>query len=216
MIRKNKNDKKIGIYIKRIFDIIISLFSLIILFPIFTIVGILIKLNSEGPIFFRQERVGKNGKIFKIYKFRTMVINAENIGLGYSVKKDDPRITKIGKYLRSTGIDELPQIINVLKGEMSLVGPRPTLFYQVKKYSAWEKRRLEMRPGITSLMIISGHNKLSWPEKIKTDIYYIDHWSLRLDSKILFRTVWVIIFTREGIYEDNPKNDFPEDNEGEL
>jgi len=213
MIRKNKNDKKIGFYIKRIFDVTISLIFLIVLFPIFIISGILIKLDSDGPIFFRQERVGKSSKIFKIYKFRTMVLNAEKIGLGYSVKKDDSRITKIGKFLRLTGIDELPQIINVLKGEMSLVGPRPTLLYQVKKYSDWEKRKLEMRPGITSLMIISGHNKLSWLEKIKTDIYYIDNWSLCLDLKILLKTVWVIIFTREGIYEDNPKIDLPEDNE---
>jgi len=211
MIRKNKNDKKIGFYIKRIFDVIISLISLVVLLPIFIISGILIKLDSKGPIFFMQERVGKSGKIFKIYKFRTMILNAEKYGLKYSVQKNDSRITKIGKYLRSTGIDELPQLLNVLKGEMSLVGPRPTLLYQVKKYTAWKKRRLEMRPGITSLMIISGHNKLSWPEKIKTDIYYIDHWSLWLDLKILFKTIWVIIFTREGIYEDSPKADLPED-----
>jgi len=213
MIRKNKNRKKIGFYIKRIFDVIISLISLIILFPVFIISAILIKLDSKGPVFFMQERVGKSGKIFKIFKFRTMVVNAEKIGLGYSLQKNDSRITKVGKYLRSTGIDELPQILNVLKDEMSLVGPRPTLLYQVKKYSSWERRRLEMRPGITSLMIISGHNKLSWPKKIKTDIYYIDHWSLWLDLKILFKTVWVIIFTREGIYNNNPKAVLPEDNE---
>jgi lipopolysaccharide/colanic/teichoic acid biosynthesis glycosyltransferase len=200
MIRKNKNKKKIGFFVKRIFDIIICLISLIILVPIFIISGILIKLDSKGSIFFMQDRVGEDGKIFKVYKFRTMVLNAEKIGLGYAVKKDDPRITRIGKHLRLTGIDELPQILNVLKGEMSLVGPRPTLLYQVKQYSAWEKRRLEMKPGITSLMIISGHNTLSWPEKIKTDIWYIDHWSLWLDLKILFKTIWVVIFTREGIY----------------
>ena len=212
MIRKNKNEKKI--FIKKIFDIIICLISLIILFPIFIISGILIKLDSKGSIFFIQDRVGKDGKIFKIYKFRTMVPNAEKIGLGCAVKKDDPRITRVGKYLRLTGIDELPQILNVLKGEMSLVGPRPTLLYQVKQYSAWEKRRLEMKPGITSLMVISGHDTLSWPEKIKNDIWYIDHWSLWLDLKILFKTIWVIIFTRKGIYyEDNPKAVLPEDNE---
>ena len=213
MIKKNKNDKNLCFSIKRISDVIISLISLIILFPIFTIAGILIKLDSKGPIFFIQERVGENGKIFKIYKFRTMVTNSEKFGLGYAVKKDDPRITKVGKYLRLTGIDELPQILNVLKGEMSLVGPRPTLPYQVKKYTDWEKRRLEMKPGITSLMIISGHNKLSWSEKIKTDTHYIDNWSLWLDLKILLKTVWVIIFTREGIYKDNPKAVLPEDNE---
>ena len=213
MIRKNKNEKKIGFFVKRIFDIIICLISLIILVPIFIISGILIKLDSKGSIFFMQDRVGEDGKIFKVYKFRTMVLNAQKIGLGHAVKKDDPRITRIGKHLRLTGIDELPQILNVLKGEMSLVGPRPTLLYQVKQYSAWEKRRLEMKPGITSLMIVSGHNTLSWPEKIKTDIWYIDHWSLWLDLKILFKTIWVIIFTRKGIYEDNPKVNLLEDNE---
>ena len=206
----NKKEKKIGFFVKRIFDIITSSITLIVLIPIFIILGILIKVDSKGPIFFMQERVGKNGKIFKMYKFRTMIINSEKVSLGYSVKKNDSRITKVGKYLRSTGIDELPQILNVLKGGMSLVGPRPTLLYQVEKYTDWKKRRLEMRPGITCLAVISGHNKLSWSEKIKTDIYYINHWSLWLDLKILFKTVWVIIFTREGIYEDNPKVDLPE------
>lgn len=199
MISKNKKEKKLGFFIKRIFDIIASLITLIVLIPIFIILGILIKLDSKGPIFFMQKRVGKGGEIFKIYKLRTMVANPENSGLGYSLKKTDSRITKIGKHLR-WGIDELPQVINVLKGEMSLVGPRPTLIYQVKQYSAWEKRRLEMKPGITNLPLINGRNKLSWPERIKLDIWYIDHWSLWLDLKILFKTIWIVIFTREGVY----------------
>jgi len=191
--------KRKGIVLKRIIDVVISGIGLIILFPIFVIIGILIKLDSRGAVFFRQERTGKDGKIFKAYKLRTMVENAEKIGLRYEVAKDDSRITRIGKYLR-WGIDELPQLINVFKGEMSMVGPRPALPHQVKKYSEREKRRLEVRPGVTGWALVNGRNKLSWPERIKLDIWYIDHWSIWLDLKILFKTIWVVIFTREGIY----------------
>jgi len=193
-INKNKY-----LILKRIFDVIGSGIGLIILLPIFVIIGILIKLDSKGSVFFIQERAGKDGKIFKAYKLRTMVENAEKKGLKYRVTKDDRRITRIGKHLR-WGIDELPQLINVFKGEMSLVGPRPTLPYQVEKYSEREKRRLEVKPGITGWALINGRNILSWPERIKLDIWYIDHWSLWLDLKILFKTIWVVIFTREGIY----------------
>ena len=186
-------------FLKRIIDVVISGIGLIILFPIFVIIGISIKLDSKGAVFFRQERAGKDGKIFKAHKLRTMVENAEKIGLGYEVAKDDSRITRVGKHLR-WGIDELPQLINVFKGEMSMVGPRPALPHQVKKYSEREKRRLEVKPGITGWALVNGRNKLSWPERIKLDIWYIDHWSIWLDLKILFRTIWVVIFKREGIY----------------
>ncbi len=185
--------------LKRIIDVVMSGIGLIILLPIFGIIGIFIRLDSKGPVFFVQERVGKDRKIFKAYKLRTMVDNAEKIGLGYEIAKNDSRITRVGKYLR-WGIDELPQLINVFKGEISLVGPRPALPHQVDKYSKREKRRLEVKPGITGWALINGRNKLSWPERIKLDIWYIDHWSLWLDLKILFKTVWVVIFTREGIY----------------
>ncbi len=185
--------------LKRIIDVVISGIGLIILFPIFVVIGALIKLDSKGPVFFIQKRAGKDGKIFKAYKLRTMVDNAEKIGLGYEIAKNDSRITRVGKYLR-WGIDELPQLINVFKGEISLVGPRPALPHQVDKYSKREKRRLEVKPGITGWALINGRNKLSWPERIKLDIWYIDHWSLWLDLKILFKTVWVVIFKREGIY----------------
>jgi len=173
--------------------------ALVILLPIFAIIGIFIKLDSKGPVFFVQERAGKDGKIFRAYKLRTMVDNAENVGLGYEIAKDDNRITRVGKCLR-WGIDELPQLINVFKGDMSLVGPRPTLKHQVDQYSEWEKRRLEMKPGITGWALVNGRNILSWPERIKLDIWYIDHWSIWLDLKILFKTIWVVIFTREGVY----------------
>ena len=131
--------------------------------------------------------------------------NAEKIGLGYEVAKDDGRITRFGKRLR-WGIDELPQLINVFKGEMSMVGPRPALPHQVEKYSEREKRRLEVKPGITGWALINGRNILSWPERIKLDIWYIDHWSLWLDLKILFKTFWIVIFKREGIYGEGGNN----------
>jgi len=191
-INKNKY-----LILKRMFDVVVSGIGLIILFPIFVIIGIFIKLDSKGPVFFVQDRAGKDGKIFKAYKLRTMVDNAERMGKG--LRKDDPRITHIGKYLR-WGIDELPQLINVFKGDMSLVGPRPTVIRQVNQYSKEHRRRLEMKPGITGWALINGRNKLTWPERIKLDIWYIGHWSLWLDLEILFKTVWVVIFTREGLY----------------
>jgi len=170
--------------------------ALIVLLPIFVIIGIFIKLDSKGPIFFRQKRAGKEGKTFEAFKLRTMIINAEKTGLGYKIEKNDARITRVGKYLR-WGIDELPQLINVFKGEMSLVGPRPALPHQMKKYPKKDRRRLEVKPGITGWALVNGRNALSWPERIKLDIWYIDHWSIWLDLKILFKTIWVVIFTRD-------------------
>ena len=193
------NRKKIPLILKQIFDILASGIALVVLLPIFAVIGIFIKLDSKGPVFFVQKRAGKDGKIFRAYKLRTMVDNAEKKGLGYEIAKDDCRITRVGKYIR-WGIDELPQLINVFRGEMSMVGPRPTLPHQVEKYSESEKRRLEVKPGITGWALVNGRNKLSWPERIKLDIWYIDHWSLWLDLKILFKTIWVVIFTREGTY----------------
>ena len=180
------------------------------LLPIFTIIGIFIKLDSKGPVFFIQERAGKDGKIFNAFKLRTMVDNAVTIG-GGKISQDDSRITRVGKYLR-WGIDELPQLINVFKGDMSLVGPRPTLAAQVVRYSKEHRRRLEVKPGITGWALINGRNKLTWPERIKLDIWYIDHWSLWLDVKILFKTIWVVIVKREGIYgEDGVNRGYLED-----
>jgi len=202
--------KQKSIILKRIFDMVVSGVGLIILFPIFVIIGILIKLDSKGPVFFVQERVGEDGKIFKAYKLRTMIDKAVEIG-GKKISQDDSRITRVGKYLR-WGIDELPQLINVFKGDMSLVGPRPTLIEQVNQYSKEHKRRLEMKPGVTGWALVNGRNALSWPEKIKLDIWYIDHWSIWLDLKILIKTIWVVIFTREGVYgEDGVNTGYPED-----
>ena len=204
------NRKKFPLIVKRIFDILASGVALIVLLPIFAIIGIFIKLDSKGPVFFVQERAGKDGKIFKAYKLRTMIDKAVEIG-GKKISQDDSRITRVGKHLR-WGIDELPQLINVLKGDMSLVGPRPTLQEQVNRYSKEHRQRLEMKPGITGWALVNGRNTLSWPEKIKLDIWYIDHWSIWLDLKILFKTVWVVIFLREGLYgKDGVNTGYPED-----
>lgn len=193
-------------FFKRIIDIIIGIITLILFLPLFLITAILIKIDSSGQVFFRFKRVGKNGKLFKPFKFRTMEKKAIESGLGYTVSHNDSRITKIGGLLRKWGIDELPQIINVIKGEMSLVGPRPTFGYQVENYNDFQKKRLLMKPGITSWALIHGRNLLSWEDRIKYDVWYIENWSLWLDFRILFITPFVIL-SGKGVYGEEGIND---------
>ncbi len=193
--------------LKRVMDLVISAIMLLFLLIPFAVIALAIKLDDGGPVFFRQERIGKAGKAFRVWKFRTMVVDACRQGLGNTLSRDDDRITRIGRLLRNTGFDELPQGINVLVGQMSLVGPRPTLAYQVEQYTPFQRRRLEMRPGITSLAVVSGRNALSWVERIKLDVQYVDQWSLWLDVTILIRTVWCVLITREGLYGDGGIND---------
>ena len=197
------------IIFKRFFDIIVSLTALIILSPLFLIVAILIKLDSKGPVFFRHERIGKDGKPFYPFKFRTMVVGAINKGLGYNVSKDDERITRLGKFLRVFGIDELPQLINIVIGDMSLVGPRPTLRYQVEQYNDYEKKRLMVLPGLAGWALVHGRNSLTWKERIDYDVWYVEHWSFWLDIKILFKTFNLIILKKEGVYGKGGINDDP-------
>jgi lipopolysaccharide/colanic/teichoic acid biosynthesis glycosyltransferase len=185
--------------LKRIFDILASGIALIVLFPIFAAIGIFIKLDSKGSVFFVQERAGKDGKIFKAYKLRTMIQGADKKTEGIFINRDNLYISRIGKFLRRSGIDELPQLINVLKGDMSLVGPRPTLKYQVENYNDIQKQRLLIKPGITGWALINGRNKLTWPERIKLDIWYIENRSFWLDLKILFRTI-IVVVNGEGMY----------------
>ena len=190
------------IFLKWICDFIASLIGLIILLPLFIIIAILIKIDSKGPVFFLQERLGKDGKTFKMYKFRTMVKNAENKGSGIYTSKEDPRITKIGHFLRKTSLDELPQLINILKGEMSLVGPRPPVPYHPYKYEEYskkQKKRFNVKPGITGYAQVSGRNKLSWDERIEYDIKYVNKRNLLLDIKIIFFTFYKL-FKKEEIY----------------
>jgi len=196
--------KKLQLFIKRLFDFLLSLILLIVLSPLFLIIAILIKLDSEGEVFFRQERAGLNGKAFMIYKFRTMVKNAEKIGDGYYTGENDPRITRIGRFLRKTSLDELPQLINILKGEMSIIGPRPTLMYQVEKYDDFQRKRLLMKPGVTGLAQVNGRNSLSWPERIKYDVYYVENWNLWMDIKIFFKT-FLVVLKGEGVYAEKEK-----------
>jgi len=193
-------------FFKRIIDVIISIITLILLLPLFLITAILIKIDSSGPVFFRFERVGQQGKLFKPFKFRTMEKGAIKTGLGYTIAQNDLRITKIGKILRIFGIDELPQLINVIKGEMSLVGPRPTFRYQVEKYNNFQKKRLLVRPGITSWALIHGRNFLSWEDRIKYDVWYVENWSLWLDFRILFITPFIIL-SGKGVYGERGIND---------
>jgi lipopolysaccharide/colanic/teichoic acid biosynthesis glycosyltransferase len=196
-----------GRIVKRGFDIVASAVGFALLALPFAVIALAIRLDDRGPVFFRQERVGKRGKLFRVWKFRTMVVGAMSKGLGVTVAVGDERITRVGRVVRSLGLDELPQMLNVLTGAMSLVGPRPTLAYQVEQYDAAQRRRLEVRPGITSLAVVSGRNALSWKERIELDVWYIDHWSLRLDLKILFSTLWCVLVTREGLYGKNGVND---------
>jgi len=191
----------VQLILKRLVDILISLIGLILLALPFALIALAIKLDSKGPVFFRQERVGKDGRVFKPRKFRTMVVGAEHIGAKYGFEPNDLRITRVGKVLRLTGVDELPQLINVLKGEMSLVGPRPTLLYQVKLYNEQQRKRLAVKPGITGWALIQGRNELKWSERIKYDLWYIENFSLWLDLKILLKTLKVVAL-REGLRMD--------------
>ena len=167
----------------------------------------MIKLDSKGPVFFKQERVGKNGELFTIYKFRTMVENAENMGTGYRVKHEDPRITKTGNFLRKTSLDELPQLINIVKGEMSIVGPRPTLKYQAEEYNDYQWQRLKVKPGVTGLAQINGRQSLTWKEKIDYDVQYVNNRSFLLDLKIIFKTFFILFDTSTTHKEELKEED---------
>lgn len=189
--------------IKRPLDFVCALGGIIVLSPVMLAVSIAIKLTSEGPIFFKQERVGKNQKIFEIIKFRTMVVNAEHIGDGLKVKEDsDPRITKIGKILRRTSLDEIPQLINVLKGDMSLIGPRPPVTYhpyKVGEYDNIKKHRFDVRPGITGLAQAKIRNGGSWDERISYDLKYVKNITFKNDIKILKETVSMVL-RKDSLY----------------
>ena len=186
--------------IKRVLDVLLSGAGLLALALPCGLIALAIKLDSSGPVFFRHPRVGRAGVRFVPVKFRTMVAGALDQGLGTTVSADDARLTRVGSFLRRWALDELPQLWNVLKGEMSLVGPRPTFAYQVERYDDFQRRRLEVKPGITGWAQINGRNVISWPERIKLDIWYVDHATLWLDLKILLKTLWLALVLRRGIY----------------
>lgn len=180
--------------IKRLFDIVASLLVLLVLLPLWITITVLIKVASPGPVFFLQDRPGLYKKIFKVYKLRTMKLGSEKMVKGQEVTKDDDRITSIGKFLRRTKIDEIPQVLNVLKGEMSLVGPRPERIASLDDYTEEISKRLNTRPGMTGLAQVSGNIYLSLEDRYKFDVYYVEHFSLWLDLKIILRTVGVVLF----------------------
>lgn len=194
----NSGNKKFGHIVKRIFDFTASLCGLILLLPILIVVALLIRLNLGSPIFFTQDRVGKNNKVFKMIKFRSMKDGVDKNG---NLLPDEMRLTKFGKILRSTSLDELPELINVLKGDMSLIGPRPLLVDYLPLYNEDQVRRHNALPGLTGWAQINGRNNLSWNEKFNLDVWYVDNWSLVLDIKILFLTIYKV-FKREGISQD--------------
>lgn len=202
--------------VKRLFDTIISLIALIILFPLFLVIAVAIKFNSPGSVFFKQGRVGKNGVIFDMYKFRSMVQNAEKQGTGLFNYEGDPRVTKVGRFLRDTSLDELPQLLNVVKGNMAIVGPRPSVTYELGDYATLNKRykkRFSVLPGITGLAQVSGRNDVAWDEKINYDNMYVDLLNmngLRTDLTIIIKTL-LVVFKKQDIYEN--KNDQSIDDE---
>ena len=195
---------------KRFLDVLISLLCLPIFFIILLIFGPLIYFSDKGTIFYNAERLGMNGTVFKMYKFRSMKLNAPDIrnedGSTFN-SEDDPRLTSIGKFIRKTSIDEVPQILNVLKGDMSIVGPRPDLPEHFNVYSESEKRKLSVRPGITGYNQAYFRNTIPWKERIKNDIYYIDHLSFWMDIRVVFKTAWSILSRKSVFIEVEEKNE---------
>jgi lipopolysaccharide/colanic/teichoic acid biosynthesis glycosyltransferase len=186
--------------ITRAIDVVASALGLVVTSPFLVLALAAIRIESPGSPIFTQVRVGRDGERFKMYKLRTMVTGAEHLGAGLAVNEGDPRITRVGRFLRRTSLDELPNLINVLRGDMSLVGPRPTVQVQVAQYTARQRRRLEVKPGITGYAQINGRASLPWPERIELDIWYIEHRSLRLDLAILWKTVRLFA-SGEGLYK---------------
>lgn len=182
-------------FVKRLLDITISLIALIFLLPLMLLIYLLVRINLGSPTFFLQERVGKDNKIFKMIKFRTMKNSTDKNG---NLLSDNERVTKFGSFLRSFSLDELPELINILKGDMSLVGPRALLVQYLGLYNDEQIRRHEVLPGLTGWAQINGRNSITWSEKFKLDVWYVDNWSLWLDIKIFFLTFWKVL-KREGI-----------------
>jgi lipopolysaccharide/colanic/teichoic acid biosynthesis glycosyltransferase len=187
----------------RAVDLLLAGFLLAVGAPVFALAALAIKLESRGSVFYRQRRVGKDGAPFELWKLRTMVPGAETMGAGIYVLEGDPRITRSGRLLRRFSLDELPNLLNVLKGDMAIVGPRPTVQEQVDRYTERQRRRLEVKPGITGWAQINGRTSLPWPERIELDVWYVEHRSARLDLRILARTARMLA-TGHGLYSQDP------------
>ncbi len=185
----------------RAFDILIASLALVVLLPFLLVAAIAIKLGARGPVFYRQRRVGRGGREFEMLKLRTMVEGSDPVGIGTVVTRDDPRVTRVGRFLRRTSLDEVPNLVNVLRGEMAIVGPRPTIPAQVDDYTPRQRRRHEVLPGITGWAQVRGRAGIPWEERIELDVWYVDHRSPALDARILTRTAWLVL-TGQGLAPD--------------
>ena len=205
---KTKISKKVYIKIKRVIDVILASVALILLSPLFAIIAIAIKIDSKGPVFFAHKRIGKNGKIIKLYKFRSMVINAEELIKSFTPEQmreykenykltNDPRITKVGKFLRKTSLDELPQLINIINGDLSIIGPRPVVADELEKYGVNKDKFLSDTPGLTGYWAANGRSNTTYEQRMEMELYYIDNLSLKMDIKVFFKTI-LSVLKKEG------------------
>jgi lipopolysaccharide/colanic/teichoic acid biosynthesis glycosyltransferase len=188
--------------VSRALDVVLSAVLLVVTAPFLALAALAIRLESRGPVFYWQRRVGLNGRPFQLWKLRTMVPGAESMGAGIYVLEGDPRITRVGRMLRRFSFDELPNLVNVLQGDMAMVGPRPTVQEQVDRYTERQRRRLDVKPGITGWAQINGRASLPWPERIELDVWYVEHRSLRLDLRILARTARMLA-SGQGLYSED-------------
>lgn len=187
---------------KRMIDCLIASLGILICIIPMLFIALLIKLDSKGPVLFRQERIGKNGKVFNILKFRSMCVNAEQQGSGVYSEKGDPRVTRVGRFIRATSIDELPQLFNVLRGDMSLIGPRPPLTYHpwpIEKYTTEQLRMFEVRPGLTGWAQVHGRKHVEWHKRIELNVWYVDHVTFTLDLKIFFMTIYQVLANKNNV-----------------
>ena len=205
---KTKISKKVYIKIKRVIDVILASVALILLSPLFAIIAIAIKIDSKGPVFFAHKRIGKNGKIIKLYKFRSMVINAEELIKSFTPEQmreykenykltNDPRITKVGKFLRKTSLDELPQLINIINGDLSIIGPRTVVADELEKYGVNKDKFLSVTPGLTGYWAANGRSNTTYEQRMEMELYYIDNLSLKMDIKVFFKTI-LSVLKKEG------------------
>ncbi len=189
-------------FFKRVIDLFLTILALLLLWPLLLIVAIIVKCDSKGPVLFKQERLGRDGRVFRILKFRSMVVDAEHTGSGVYSEKGDVRVTRIGRFIRATSLDELPQIFNILRGDMALIGPRPPLTYHpwpIGEYTDEQRRMFDVRPGITGWAQVHGRKGVEWHKRIELNVWYVDHVSFFLDVKIFFMTIFKVLRNSDNV-----------------
>lgn len=189
-------------FFKRTIDVVLSFIGIVVLSPIYLIVALLIKLDSKGPVIFKQDRLGRNGAVYKIYKFRSMCVGAENTGTGVYSGKNDARVTRVGRIIRATSIDELPQFFNILKGDMSIIGPRPPLTYHpwpIEDYTDEQLKMFNVRPGVTGWAQVNGRKDVEWHKRIELNCWYVDNLSFVLDLKVFFMTIFKVLTNQDNL-----------------